>query len=113
MPLISTGCCPAHVASPHRIEHFILLASNADACSVSWFVPDRAKGDVMAEGTYIAEINIERGPGAIRTAQLPAESAPVYFGVHGAIARHYGLDPANVKEPRAATLDYVIAAAAA
>lgn len=67
----------------------------------------------MAEATYVADIRIERGSGAIRVAQLPAESAPVYFGVHGAIARHYGLDPANIKEPRAATLDYVIAAAGA
>ena len=67
----------------------------------------------MAEATYIAEIKIERGSGALRIAQLPAESAPVYFGVHGAIATHYGLNPANVKEPRAATLDYVIAAAGA
>jgi len=67
----------------------------------------------MAEAIYIAEMEIERGPGAIRVAQLPAESAPVYFGVHGAIAKHYGLDPASIKEPRAATLDYVIAAAAA
>jgi len=71
------------------------------------------KGDIMGEGTYVAEMQIERGPGAIRVAQLPAESAPVYFGVHGAIARHYGLDPVTLKEPRAATLDYVIAAAAA
>jgi len=67
----------------------------------------------MAETTYVAEIKIERGPGAIRAAQLPAESAPVYFGVHGAIANHYGLDLTNIKEPRAATLDYVIAAAGA
>lgn len=67
----------------------------------------------MAEPTYIAEIKIERGSGAIRTAQLPSESAPVYFGVHGAIAKHYGLDPAHIKDPRAATIDYVIAAAAA
>jgi hypothetical protein len=67
----------------------------------------------MGEAIYIAEMKIERGPGAIRVAHLPAESAPVYFGVHGAIAKHYGLDPASIKEPRAATLDYVIAAAAA
>jgi len=67
----------------------------------------------MANATYIAEMKIDRGPGAIRTAQLPAESSPVYFGVHGAIAKHYGLNPADIKEPHAATLDYVIAAAAA
>jgi uncharacterized OsmC-like protein len=67
----------------------------------------------MAEPTYVYEGKIERGSGAIRTALLPAESAPVYFGVHGAIAKHYGLNPATMKEPRAATLDYVMAAAAA
>ncbi len=67
----------------------------------------------MAEPTYVYEGKIERGSGAIRTALLPAEHSPVSFGVHGAIAKHYGLDPAKIKEPRAATIDYVIAAAAA
>lgn len=72
-----------------------------------------AKEDAMAKATYVFEGKIERGSGALRTAYLPAESAPVYFGVHGAIARHYGLNPEAIKEPRAATLDYVMAAAAA
>ena len=67
----------------------------------------------MAQPTYVFEGKIDRGQGAIRLAQLPAESTPVLFGVHGAIARHYGLDPATVKEPHAATIDYVIAATAA
>jgi hypothetical protein len=67
----------------------------------------------MPQSTYVYEGKIERGQGAIRVAQLPAEAAPVLFGVHGAIARHYGLDPATIKEPRAATIDYVIAAIAA
>lgn len=67
----------------------------------------------MAEPTYVFEGKIRRGSGAIRTVLLPSESAPVSFGVHGAIAKHYGLNPATIKEPRAATLDYVIAAAAA
>ena len=67
----------------------------------------------MSEPTYVYEGKIERGSGAIRTALLPAESTPVHFGVHGAIAQHYGLNPATIKEPRATTIDYVIAAAAA
>ena len=67
----------------------------------------------MAEPTYVYEGRIERGSGAIRTAHLAAEPAPVHFGVQGAIAQHYGLDPATIKEPRATTIDYVIAAAAA
>lgn len=69
--------------------------------------------DSVAEPTYVYEGRIERGSGAIRMAQLPSETAPVYFGVHGAIAQHYGLDPRSIKEPRATTIDYVIAAAAA
>ncbi len=32
------------------------------------------------------------------------------FGVHGAIAEHYGV-PADAFEPHATTLDYVVAAA--
>jgi hypothetical protein len=69
--------------------------------------------DAMAEPTYVFEGKIKRASGAIRTVLLPSESAPVSFGVHGAIAKHYGLNPATIKEPRAATLDYVMAAAAA
>lgn len=71
------------------------------------------KGKMMAQPAYVFEGKIDRGQGAIRLAQLPAESTPVLFGVHGAIARHYGLDPATIKEPRATTIDYVIAATAA
>lgn len=67
----------------------------------------------MPEPTYVYQGKIDRGQGAVRIAQLPGEPAPVHFGVHGAIARHYGLEPATVKEPRAATIDYVIAATAA
>jgi uncharacterized OsmC-like protein len=36
----------------------------------------------------------------------------VLFGVHGAIARHYGTDPDKIAEPHATTLDYVVAATA-
>lgn len=49
----------------------------------------------------------EKGP--LRRATLPAEAEPVAFGVHGAVAEHYGVDP-QVHEPHATTLDYVIAA---
>ncbi|HYL13914.1 MAG TPA: hypothetical protein VEV41_12810 [Terriglobales bacterium] len=67
----------------------------------------------MSQPIYVYEGIIERRSGAIRLAKLPAESAPVQFGVHGAIAKHYGLNPTAIKEPRAATLDYVIAATGA
>jgi len=34
----------------------------------------------------------------------------VLFGVHGAIAEHYGVDMTKI-EPHATTIDYVVAAA--
>ena len=40
---------------------------------------------------------------------MPAESEPVLFGTHGAIAEHYGVD-VNKIEPHATTIDYVVAA---
>jgi hypothetical protein len=43
---------------------------------------------------------------------LPGEGQPVTFSVHGAVAKHYKIDPATLKESHASTLDYVIAATA-
>lgn len=63
----------------------------------------------MSEPVYVSNIRIERKSGPIRVAQLPGEAQPVIFSVHGAIAQHYGLDPARLKESHAATIDYVIA----
>ena len=59
---------------------------------------------------YTANITIQRMGGPLRSATLPAESEPVLFGVHGAIAEHYGVDMSTVKA-HATTIDYVIAAA--
>lgn len=64
----------------------------------------------MAEIVYEAQIRIERRSGPLRLAYLPAEEAPVSFGVHGAIAEHYGVAP-EISEPHATTIDYVVAAA--
>jgi len=64
----------------------------------------------MSEPVYISDIKIERKRGPLRFAYLPAEKKPVSFGVHGAIAKHYGVNP-EISEPHATTLDYVIAAA--
>ena len=61
--------------------------------------------------TYTSKVRIERVKGPLRRAYLPQEPNPVLFGVHSEIANHYGVDP-NVHEPHAATLDYVVAAAA-
>jgi len=60
---------------------------------------------------YRSRVRIERVKGPLRRAYLPAEAAPVLFGVHSEIAAHYGVDP-QVHEPHAATLDYLVAATA-
>lgn len=61
--------------------------------------------------TYVGRVRIERRRGPLRLAYLPAEREPVTFGVHGAIAAHYGVSP-DVADPHATTIDYIIAAAA-
>ncbi len=64
----------------------------------------------MSDVVYSADIRIERVRGPLRLAYLPAETDAVSFGVHGAIAEHYGVSP-DMSEPHATTIDYVIAAA--
>ncbi len=66
----------------------------------------------MSDMTYISRSRIERKLGPLRIAHLPGESQPVTFSVHGAVAEHYKIDPATLKESHASTLDYVIAATA-
>jgi hypothetical protein len=66
----------------------------------------------MSEVVYESKVRIERKAGPLRIAYLPGESQPVFFSVHGAIAEHYKVDPAKIKEHHASTLDYVIAATA-
>ncbi len=65
----------------------------------------------MSQVTYISQVRIERIKGPLRKAWLPAESEPVLFGVHGAVAEHYKVPP-EVLEPHATTLDYIVAATA-
>lgn len=68
-----------------------------------------AKEILMSDVVYVSNVRIERQAGPLRYAYLPAEQHPVTFGVHGAIAAHYKVDP-NVVEPHATTIDYVVAA---
>lgn len=63
----------------------------------------------MSNVTYVSEPRIVRQQGPLRLAYLPAEKDAVAFGVHGAIAEHYGVSP-DVSTPHATTIDYVIAA---
>jgi hypothetical protein len=65
----------------------------------------------MSDVVYTSRIHIERQAGPLRFAYIPAEKAPVTFGVHGAIAKHYGVNT-EIVEPHATTIDYVIAATA-
>ncbi len=68
-------------------------------------------GRRVGEVKYTSRVRIERVRGPLRRAYLPAESEPVVFGVHDAVAAHYGVAPGGEAE-RATTLDYVVAAAA-
>jgi hypothetical protein len=64
----------------------------------------------MADPAYVSNVRIERAKGPMRLAYLPAEPIPVQFGVHGAVADHYGVKP-DALPPHATTLDYIVAAA--
>jgi hypothetical protein len=66
----------------------------------------------MSSVVYTSHVRLERKKGPLRIAQLPGEERPVTFSVHGAIAKHYGIDEANLPESHAATIDYVVAATA-
>jgi len=70
------------------------------------------KGELMGDVIYVSRSRIDRKQGPLRVAHLPGESQPVVFSVHGAIAEHYKVDPASLKESHAATIDYVIASTA-
>ncbi|MEM8993918.1 MAG: hypothetical protein AAGF23_03900 [Acidobacteriota bacterium] len=65
----------------------------------------------MSDVKYVSQVRIERQRGPARLAYLPAEEKAVHFGVHGAIATHYGVSP-DVADPHATTIDYIVAAAA-
>jgi hypothetical protein len=60
---------------------------------------------------YVSKVRIERIKGPLRRAWLPAETEPVLFSVHGAVAEHYRVPP-DVLEPHATTLDYIVASTA-
>jgi hypothetical protein len=64
----------------------------------------------MSEVVYQSKIRIQRENGPIRLAYIPGEKAPIRFGLHGAVAEHYGVAPGKYEE-HATTLDYIVAAA--
>lgn len=66
----------------------------------------------MSSVVYTSHVRIERKKGPLRIAHLPGEDRPVTFSVHGAIAKHYGIDESKLTDSHAATIDYVVAATA-
>jgi hypothetical protein len=50
---------------------------------------------------YVSISRIERKQGAFRIAHLPGEPQPVILSVHGAVAMHYKIDPATLRESHA------------
>jgi hypothetical protein len=66
----------------------------------------------MSQVIYVSKSRIERKLGPLRVAYLPGECQPVIYSVHGAIAEHYKVDPATIKESHSSTIDYVISATA-
>ena len=65
----------------------------------------------MADVVYRSQVTVERIGGPLRRARLPAEREPVTFGVHGAVAAHYGRAEGTY-DPHATTIDYLVAATA-
>ena len=66
----------------------------------------------MSSVVYTSRVHIVRQRGPLRVASLPGESRPIAFSVHGGIAEHYKIDAATIGESHAATIDYLVAAAA-
>jgi hypothetical protein len=64
----------------------------------------------MADVVYESQVRVVRERGPNRSAEMPA-GEQVAFGVHGAVADHYGVAP-DANKPTSTTLDYVVAAAA-
>ena len=64
----------------------------------------------MGEVVYRSKVSVTRERGPLRSAVLPALDEPVLFGVHSAVAEHYGVAPGE-QEPHTTTLDYLVAAA--
>ena len=51
----------------------------------------------MSNVVYVSKSRIERRQGPLRVTQLPGESNPVIYSVHGGIAEHYKVDPAKTE----------------
>ncbi len=66
--------------------------------------------DSVGEIAYVSQVRVERLGGPLRAAHLPGEEEPVLYGMHGAIAEHYGASPGEFPE-HASTIDHLVGAA--
>jgi hypothetical protein len=64
----------------------------------------------MGDVAYVSEVRVERLGGPLRAAYLPGEEQPTIYGMHGAIAEHYGAQPGQ-HENHASTIDHLVGAA--
>jgi hypothetical protein len=56
----------------------------------------------MSDPVCVSRVLIKRRSSPVRWTELPGESRPLAFNLHGAIAEHYGLDPAGLPEVKPA-----------
>lgn len=64
----------------------------------------------MGELAYVSQVRVERLGGSLRAAYLPGEQEPIVYGMHGAVAEHYGAQP-GAEPSHASTIDHVVGAA--
>lgn len=64
----------------------------------------------MIEPVYVSKVRVLRVKDSLRRAELPGRREPIWFGVHGGIAEHYGISQEE-REATTATLDYLVASA--
>ena len=64
----------------------------------------------MGELAYVSQVRVERQGGPLRAAYLPGDAEPTLYGMHGAIAEHYGAQPGQFPE-HASTIDHLVGAA--
>ena len=64
----------------------------------------------MSEIAYVSDVRVERLGGPLRAAYLPGEQEPTVYGMHGAIAEHYGAQPGQ-SPSHASTIDHLVGAA--
>ena len=63
----------------------------------------------MGDIAYVSEVRVERLGGPLRAAFLPGETEPTVYGMHGAVAEHYGAQPGQFPE-HASTIDHLVGA---